>query len=86
MRYFNGKPLDAAAGQSEAFPWDDVLAVGLGLLRLSPSEFWSLTTREFAALAQGLNCGMTSPLERQEFQSLMREFPDEPPRRNFHDR
>ena len=30
-------PLDAAAGVT-AFPWDEVMAMGLGLLRLSPKS------------------------------------------------
>jgi uncharacterized phage protein (TIGR02216 family) len=32
-----------------AFPWDDALALGLGVLGWHPGDFWSATPREFAA-------------------------------------
>lgn len=57
-----------------AFPWDDVLAVGLGLLRLSSKDFWSMTTREFAAIVRGFDPG--GRLQRSDLNELMSTFPD----------
>jgi uncharacterized phage protein (TIGR02216 family) len=52
-----------------------VIHVGLGLLRLSPNDFWAMTPREFAAAA-GLS-RYASPPTRADLARLMREFPDE---------
>ncbi|WP_349017674.1 phage tail assembly chaperone [Rhizobium sp. 32-5/1] len=38
---------------SRAFPWADVLHLGLCLLRLSPTNFWAMTPREFLWPAAG---------------------------------
>jgi uncharacterized phage protein (TIGR02216 family) len=48
--------------------------VGLGLLRLSPKDFWTMTPREFA-VAAGLS-RRAHPPTREELLRLMREFPD----------
>jgi uncharacterized phage protein (TIGR02216 family) len=62
-----------------------VIHVGLGLLRLSPRDFWAMTPREFAAAA-GLSGGSSSPPPtRDDLVRLMREFPDERRRHNAHD-
>ena len=34
------------------FPWANALAFGFGVLRLSPSAFWTMTPRELAAAAR----------------------------------
>jgi len=69
------KPLIAAAGAGR-FDWARLMALGLGLLRLPPRRFWSLSLIEFAHV-----CGLipVSPpgLDRAGLQSLMRLFPDE---------
>lgn len=50
------------------------MAAGLGVLRLSPRDFWTMTPRELAAAIEGLNGGPASlPLGRGE---LMQLFPD----------
>ena len=37
------------------FPWDEAIGFGLGVLRLSPHAFWSMTPRELAlALADAI--------------------------------
>lgn len=50
------------------------MAIGLGLLRLPPSHFWSMTPREFAA-ALGVGEGADAP-DRTRLDALMARFPD----------
>jgi len=57
------------------FPWDRALAVGFGILRLSPENFWALTPRELAAAMRGL-FGEPAAIDRTAFDDLMRRFPD----------
>lgn len=54
------------------FPWERVMQLGLGELRLSPREFWNSTLRELAMAADPAH----SPLVRNELDLLMRRFPD----------
>jgi uncharacterized phage protein (TIGR02216 family) len=61
-----------------------VIHVGLGLLRLSPRDFWAMTPVEFAAAA-GLSRGGALPPTRADLSRLMREFPDEKRRNDAHD-
>jgi uncharacterized phage protein (TIGR02216 family) len=58
------------------FPWDDVMAFGLGALRLSPDAFWSLTPRELAAVAGPR--GGTALATAADLTRLMASFPDAP--------
>ncbi len=54
------------------------MAAGLGVLRLSPAQFWSMTPRELAA-AIGVILGPSrnaEPPSRHEFGSLLSRFPD----------
>ena len=60
----------SAAG--EKFPWQRVMQIGLGVLRLSPNDFWNATPREIAA-AFG---GPAPPLLRNSFEDLMKRYPD----------
>jgi uncharacterized phage protein (TIGR02216 family) len=59
--------------------------VGLGLLRLSPNDFWAMTPREFAAAAGHSRRASALPPTRAELSRLMREFPDEGRRDDGHD-
>lgn len=63
---------------SEAFPWENAMKIGLGVLRLSPLQFWAMTPRElqaaYSAHAQTENLQM--PIARTEFETLMKKFPD----------
>lgn len=59
------------------FPWERALAIGLGVLRLSPEEFWKMTPREFAAALRGLYGEPAMPLDRAALDALMLRFPDE---------
>ena len=54
------------------------MALGLGVLKLSPRDFWAMTPAELAAAARGLNgrAGGPAPLGRSEFERLMARFPD----------
>ena len=54
------------------------MGFGLGVLRLSPPEFWAMTPRELAAAHQGLSGRAGRPvLERTALERLIRSFPDE---------
>ncbi|MBU2532999.1 MAG: phage tail assembly chaperone [Alphaproteobacteria bacterium] len=57
------------------FPWDDVIAFGLGELRLAPRDFWSMTPRELVAAA-GRNPRGQAPPTRQQLARLMQRYPD----------
>ncbi len=49
---------------------------GLGVLRLAPDEFWSMTPRELHAAAEGLFGPSARPLLRETLDDLLRRFPD----------
>jgi uncharacterized phage protein (TIGR02216 family) len=53
------------------------MAFGLGVLRLSPSDFWSMTPRELASAAEGVYGVKPSAPSRAALDELMRAFPDE---------
>ncbi len=57
------------------FPWDEAIGFGLGILRLSPQAFWSMTPRELA-LAINAATGASTPIRRSEFSDLMTRYPD----------
>ena len=61
---------------ASAFPWDEVMGAGLGLLRLSPKDFWSMTPREFERAMSVLRPARASTPARAELIRLMEEFPD----------
>jgi uncharacterized phage protein (TIGR02216 family) len=60
----------------EPFPWARALAIGLGVLRLSPEQFWNMTPREFAAALRGLHGDPAAPLDRAALDALIARFPD----------
>eukprot|EP01037_Dinobryon_pediforme_P013990 gene13990-14107_t len=47
------EPQNPTVGQNP-FPWDEALALGLGILRLPPREFWMMTPRELLAARDGI--------------------------------
>jgi uncharacterized phage protein (TIGR02216 family) len=61
---------------SEPLPWDDLMAIGMGRLKLAPACFWAMTPREFAAVAKGMAPPHSSPLGRSGLGALMARFPD----------
>ena len=52
------------------------MALGFGLLRLSPRDFWSMTPIEFERAISGLQAGAPAAPGRHELIALMRAFPD----------
>jgi uncharacterized phage protein (TIGR02216 family) len=54
------------------------MAIGLGLLRLPPAHFWSMTPKELDAALTGLlgPAHADAPLPRATLAALMRRFPD----------
>ena len=58
----------------QPFPWDEAIGFGLGVLKLSPDEFWRMTPRELALAAKALN--PHGALGRADLTQLMKRFPD----------
>lgn len=58
------------------FPWKQAIGFGLGVLRLSPQQFWSMTPRELACAIDAVT-GRTAPLDRGTLTQLMRKYPDD---------
>jgi uncharacterized phage protein (TIGR02216 family) len=52
------------------------MALGLGLLRLEPRAFWTMTPIELAAAIKPLFPPGGEPLGRGDFDRLMMQFPD----------
>lgn len=55
--------------------WPELMALGLGRLRLAPEAFWAMTPREFAAAA-----GVGAPrgrCRRADLLRLLARFPDD---------
>jgi uncharacterized phage protein (TIGR02216 family) len=62
----------------EPFPWDAAMTAGLGILRLAPGAFWSMTPRELDAALRGA-FGPVAPsaaMTRADLAALMSAFPD----------
>jgi uncharacterized phage protein (TIGR02216 family) len=59
------------------FPWQAVMAAGLGVLRHPSDSFWKLTLRELAAAMNAYGAARTPPPDRTALDELMRRFPDE---------
>jgi uncharacterized phage protein (TIGR02216 family) len=60
----------------QPFPWQQAIGFGLGVLRLSPDQFWRMTPRELAYAIETVT-GRTAPLDREGLAQLMKSFPDE---------
>jgi len=58
------------------FPWARAMVFGLGVLRLSPRDFWSMTPRELASAAEGVYGRAAGAPSRDALAALMRAFPD----------
>jgi uncharacterized phage protein (TIGR02216 family) len=63
-------------GEAAKFPWREVMAIGLGRLRLSSAAFWAMTPRELAAAIEGLTGVRGVRPDRAMLDALMRRFPD----------
>lgn len=53
------------------------MATGLGLLRLSPKDFWAMTPIEFERAARPFSQPRQDAPARAELAELMRAFPDQ---------
>lgn len=58
------------------FPWTDAMRFGLGVLRLAPRDFWSMTPRELASAWTAIVGERGGPLDRRGLDDLMTRFPD----------
>lgn len=56
------------------FPWAELMALGLGHLRLAPDAFWAMSPRELFAAA---GVRLSSPMGREALDELLARFPDE---------
>jgi uncharacterized phage protein (TIGR02216 family) len=54
------------------------MAMGLGLLSLSPATLWSMTPKELEAAVRGRfgAAAVDGPPRRSELDGLMQQFPD----------
>lgn len=57
------------------FPWREAIGFGLGVLKLSPEQFWRMTPRELA-YAVDATAGRAAPLDRTALKQLMARYPD----------
>jgi uncharacterized phage protein (TIGR02216 family) len=64
--------LIAAAG-TPAFPWAEAMSLGLGLLRLTPKGFWSMSPIE---LAHAAGLFAASAPDRSALDTMMARFPE----------
>jgi uncharacterized phage protein (TIGR02216 family) len=58
------------------FPWREAIGFGLGVLRLSPEQFWNMTPRELAYAIEAVTGRGGAPLTRAALDILMKRFPD----------
>ena len=58
------------------FPWSEAIGFGIGVLRLSPQAFWTMTPRELAHALSAVRGHAPSAIDRDRFDRLMKQFPD----------
>jgi uncharacterized phage protein (TIGR02216 family) len=58
------------------YPWTQAIDFGLGVLRLSPEQFWRMTPRELAYAIEAV-MGHNMSLDRSAFTELMKRYPDD---------
>jgi uncharacterized phage protein (TIGR02216 family) len=58
------------------FPWTQAMQFGFGVLHLSPDAFWRMTPRELAHAIAVVRGRAPAPIERGDFDALMKKFPD----------
>ena len=64
---------------AEPVDWPGLMRLGLGVLRLSPEAFWSMTPGELRLALEGagvLPVGGAQPMGRSRLAELMAAFPD----------
>ncbi len=65
-----------ANSKLRAFPWKEAMEFGFGVLNLSSKQFWQLSPRELFAAYRAFSPKIIKPLQREELQDLIRQFPD----------
>ncbi len=63
--------------QPAPFPFAEAMMFGLGVLRLSPRDFWSMTPHELARATEGVYGRRPGAPARAALEDLMKQFPDE---------
>jgi uncharacterized phage protein (TIGR02216 family) len=58
------------------FPWARAIGFGLGVLKLSPENFWRMTPRELAYAMRAVRGDALAPPDRATLLELMKRFPD----------
>ena len=58
------------------FPWDAAMGFGFGVLKLAPDTFWRMTPRELAHAIRAVRGPVATPMQRVDFDALLRAFPD----------
>ncbi|MGB5084840.1 MAG: rcc01693 family protein [Methylocystis silviterrae] len=64
------------ASHRAPFPFARAMAFGLGVLRLTSHDFWSMTPRELFCAAEGVYGIAPSAPSRAALEVMMRQFPD----------
>ncbi len=62
------------------FPWREAIAFGLGVLKLSPRDFWGMTARELALAVEGASGRAHPALDGVGLRAMMARFPDSEPK------
>jgi uncharacterized phage protein (TIGR02216 family) len=52
------------------------MAFGLGVLKLTPAAFWTMTLKELAAVVRGTAPAPGARLGKSTLEGLMRRYPD----------
>lgn len=65
--------------ETKWLPWQELMAFGLGHLRLSSKDFWTMSLRELDAAIEGCfgNTDKATPIKRDQLIALMCEHPDD---------
>jgi uncharacterized phage protein (TIGR02216 family) len=58
------------------FSWKQAIGFAIGVLRISPAQFWSMTPRELGYAIEAAT-GRSAPIDRAVLTELMKRFPDE---------
>ncbi len=68
----------SADSSKSDFPWQRIMELGLGYLRLSPVRFWAMTPKELHAATVGVSGGNEcNYLTRSGITELINKYPDE---------
>nr|WP_255365512.1 rcc01693 family protein [Faunimonas pinastri] len=57
-------------------PWKELMTLGFAVLRLAPSDFWSMTPREIEAVVRPYAAAAGTSFTRAGLNQLLARFPD----------